>query len=194
MIHCTTEDLIALKDREGTAWARRHLADCEECRREFDALHQRVAQLKALPSLHPPRDRWPAIRARVLAARRAKMVKRARWATVALAASMAAVITVQAVRDRPVDLAQSGDLEQLMVQSQRLEQTLRELNPESRVLNGVAAGAVAELEDRIAAVDARLGVSRTAPRDERADLWRRRVELMQGLVSVHATRVAYLGM
>ncbi|MBI4503722.1 MAG: hypothetical protein HY700_21495, partial [Gemmatimonadetes bacterium] len=59
MIHCTMEDLVALIGGEGSAWARRHLGECTVCRQEFDRLHQRVARLKALPTLNPPRDRWP---------------------------------------------------------------------------------------------------------------------------------------
>ena len=195
MIHCTTEDLVALKDGEGTAWARRHLTECGECQREFDTLHQRVAQLKALPSLNPPRDRWPGIRGRLMAERAQKTARRVRWASLALATLVAVVVTVQAVRQRQLQVAQNSDLQQLVSQSQRLEETLREMDPENRVINGATAGAVADLEDRIAAVDAQLGgAGRTATRNEMADLWRRRVELMQGLVNVHATRVAYLGM
>lgn len=195
MIHCTTEDVIALKGGEGSAWARRHLSECPECRREFDALHQRVAQLRALPSLSPPRDRWPVIREHVLAERRQRRWARARWAALAVAASVAVVIAVRGVEDRGFEGTRGSDLQQLVSQSQQLEETLRALDPASRVLSGAAAGAVADLEDRIAAVDARLsGAPQTAPRDEMADLWRRRVELMQGLVNVHANRVAYLGM
>ena len=41
MIHLTTEDLLAMKDGEGTAWARRHHGECPECQKELDALHQR---------------------------------------------------------------------------------------------------------------------------------------------------------
>jgi hypothetical protein len=58
------------------------------------------------------------------------------------------------------------------------------------------AGAVAELEDRIATIDERLGRPDqwNASQDDVMNLWRRRVELMQGLVNVHVTRTAYLGM
>jgi len=164
-------------------------------RHEIDAVHQRVAQLKALPSLSPHRDRWPVIREGVLAARRQRRVKQVRWAALALAASVATVIAVRGVEDRRLAAANTGDVQQLVSQSQQLEQTLRDLEPQGRVLNGAAASAVADLEDRIAAVDARLGSGApSASREEMADLWRRRVDLMQGLVNVHVTRAAYLGM
>ena len=52
--HCTVEDLLALRDGEGSGAARRHLEGCDRCRAELDRLHQRVAALKALPALRPP--------------------------------------------------------------------------------------------------------------------------------------------
>jgi hypothetical protein len=55
-MHCTIEDLVALRDGEGSVWARRHVEVCAECQAERERLYQRVAQLKALPALRPPRD------------------------------------------------------------------------------------------------------------------------------------------
>src|SRR3989442_7713308 len=66
-MHCTMEDLVAVRDGEGSTGARRHLEDCAACRAELDALYQRVAQLKALPALRPPRDRWDVVRAELVA-------------------------------------------------------------------------------------------------------------------------------
>src|SRR2546425_12071391 len=60
MMHCTMDDLLALRAGEGSAWARQHAAGCAVCRAELEALYQRVAQLKALPVRRPARDRWPA--------------------------------------------------------------------------------------------------------------------------------------
>ena len=58
MMHCTMDDLVALRDGEGSVWARQHVNHCATCQAELDALFQRIAQLKALPALRPPRDRW----------------------------------------------------------------------------------------------------------------------------------------
>ena len=69
MMHCTMDDLLALQAGEASGWARKHLETCAVCRAELDILYQRVAQLKALPGLRAPRDRWPAVRAVVLAGR-----------------------------------------------------------------------------------------------------------------------------
>src|SRR2546422_10784660 len=70
MMHCTMDNLLALRAGEGSAWARQHAAGCAACRAELEALYQRVAQLKALPARRPTRDRWPAVRDGVLAERR----------------------------------------------------------------------------------------------------------------------------
>ena len=75
-MHCTIEDLVALRDGEGSVWARRHVEECAECQAERERLYQRVARLKALPALRPPRDRWSAIRDTVVAERKQK---RQRW-------------------------------------------------------------------------------------------------------------------
>ena len=61
-LHCTLDDLLEVREGEGTGAARRHLEACDACRAELDRLHQRVAALKALPALRPPRDRWPVVR------------------------------------------------------------------------------------------------------------------------------------
>src|SRR2546423_13277469 len=69
MMHCTMDDLLALKAGEASGWARKHVETCAACRAELEALYQRVAQLKALPALRAPRDRWPAVRDAVLSER-----------------------------------------------------------------------------------------------------------------------------
>ena len=96
MMHCTMDDLLALRAGEGTTWARRHLEGCAVCRAEVEALYQRVAQLKALPARRPARDRWPAVREAVLAERRRR---RERWGVSGLAAAAAlAGLLVQLLR------------------------------------------------------------------------------------------------
>jgi len=69
-MHCTMEELLALRAGAASVRARQHLEECPTCRAELDALYQRVAQLKALPARGPARDRWPAVREAVLAERR----------------------------------------------------------------------------------------------------------------------------
>src|SRR5262245_56379593 len=96
MMHCTMDDLGALQAGEASVWARRHITTCATCQAELEKLYQRVAQLKALPALRPPRDRWPAVQA-VLRAERSR--RRRTWGawtgSVALAASIALILLVQ---------------------------------------------------------------------------------------------------
>jgi hypothetical protein len=88
-----------------------------------------------------------------------------------------------------------AELATLMAQSQQLEAALRSYDPEGRVLNARAAGVIADLEDRIALVDA--GIAQEDARDgatsDLVGLWRNRVELMGALVNAHVTRVSYVG-
>lgn len=195
MIHCTMEDLLALKGAEGTAWARKHVGECAQCRGELDGLHQRVARLKALPALTPPRDRWPLVRERVQSERRQRRAMHFRWAAAAIAASVIAVIGTRAYDRNKMEATMAAEVATWMNRSQTLEAQLREIDPENRVLTGATAGAVSELEDRIAAVDAQIGQPLNEAAGERElNLWRNRVGLMQGLVSVHQTRSVNWGM
>ena len=64
MNHLSMDALLALREpgtEPGTATAREHLNHCPHCQLELDRLHQRVARLKALPSLRPRKahaDGW----------------------------------------------------------------------------------------------------------------------------------------
>ncbi len=194
MIHCTMEDLLAVKDGEGSAWSRRHVGECADCQEGLDALHQRVARLKALSTLNPPRDRWPAVRENLISARRKNRMTKVRWGSLALAASLAGVIAVKGIQTQRSSAANAQDLASLVSRSQQLEETLREYDPTSRVMSVGKAGAVAELEDRIATVDAELDQSPSMPRGNLVNLWRQRVNLMEGLVNVHVASATYSGM
>src|SRR2546425_7605208 len=98
VMHCTRDDLLALRAKEGSAWARRHLDECSVCQTELEALYQRVARLKALPPLGPARDRWPAIRDAIVAERRRRL---RRWSGVGLAAAAAVARLVVLAPFRP---------------------------------------------------------------------------------------------
>jgi hypothetical protein len=194
MMHCTMEDLLALRAGDATSWARRHAAECPACRAELEALYQRVAQLKALPARRAARDRWPVVREAVLAERRRRHGRWGMWG-MAAAATVAALLVV-----RPFGggQANAADLASIKQESATLEQQLRAVDPDARVMSGRTAALAAALEDRIAVIDgelARVGVaSATAAPDELVKLWQQRVDLMQQLVGVHVTRAAYVGL
>jgi uncharacterized small protein (DUF1192 family) len=64
-----------------------------------------------------------------------------------------------------------------------------------RVVDGLTASAIADLEDRIALID--VGIERAtamrASSPQVAALWRQRIALMDVLVNVHVGRVTYEG-
>jgi hypothetical protein len=192
MMHCTMDDLLALRDGEGSVWARRHSDDCAACRAELEALYQRVAQLKALPTLRPPRDRWSVVRQAIVAQR---MQRRRRWTGYGLATA-AALVGVMVIGPAFGNTGIAEELAQAKQRSAQLESTLQDYDPASRVMSGREAELTARLEDQIAQVDGRLAEmdTRAAREPQLVDLWRQRVELMQRLVQVRVARAKYVGL
>jgi hypothetical protein len=191
-MHCTMDDLVAVRDGEGSVWARRHVEECGACRGEMDALYQRVAQLKALPALRPPRDRWPMVRD-VIAAERTQ--RRRRWTrtSLALAAAFAGVMVLLPLMH---GRAYADELAQAKQQSAQLEGRLQDYDPEGRVMSGREADLTSRLEDQIAALDGQLAQlgDRAKQESQLVDLWKQRVDLMQQLVQVRVTRANYVGL
>lgn len=193
--HCTLDELLALRIGEAGAGVRSHIEECESCQEELDRLGRRIAALRALPARRPPRDRWPVVRERMRAERRQRGLIRVGWSGFAVAAGLAMAIGLPRWEGPGAEEPAQVQLEELVDQSRELEQALANYGPDGRVMSARAAGVIAELEDRIAAVDA--GILRLmrsgARRDELIDLWRDRVRLMDVLVNTHVTRAAYVG-
>jgi hypothetical protein len=193
MMHCTMEDLGALQAGEASVWARRHITTCAVCQAELEALYQRVAQLKALPALRPPRDRWPAVR-QVLRAEQSR--RRRVWGTwsgsLAAAAALAGLLLL---RPWGGQTSLHAELSQVKQQSATLEDSLQQYDTDGRVLSGHAAAVVADLEDRISAIDGTLGQQEQSVQDAQlVKLWQERVGLMRELVNARATRARYVGL
>jgi negative regulator of sigma E activity len=199
MSHLSMESLLALREpgiEPGAPTARQHLEQCAYCQAELERLHQRVARLKALPSLKPGRSRWPETAARFQADRVRRRTRLAGLGGLAAAAALA--ITVGVGRyTRPSDPT-TQQLQEAMVRSQALESALSAYNPEGRVLDGRTARMAEELEDRIARVDRELEATellrQQARDDELLRLWRERVGLLDALVDVHVTRASHAGL
>jgi hypothetical protein len=193
------EALLSLREpgtEPGVAAAREHLNECSVCQAELHRLHQRVARLKALPTLRPSRDRWPETAARFRAERLRRRTRRVGFAGLAVAASVALAVTVV---DRPQPVAANpNQINQAMERSQALETALSEYNPEARVLDGRTARIAQELEDRIARLDRQLEMTELSQKQARdqelLQLWRERVGLLDALVDVHATRASNAGL
>lgn len=196
MMHCTMDDLGALRAGEGSVWARKHITTCDVCQKELELLYQRVAQLKALPALRPSRDRWPAVQA-VIRAERSR--KRRTWSwtgSLAAAAVLAGILLMQPKGQTTL----YAELNQVKQQSATLEDSLRHYDIDGRVLSGHAAAVVADLEDRISAIDGTLAEQGAAELDAEATaaelvkLWQERVGLMRELMNARATRARYVGL
>lgn len=197
MMHCTMDDLLALRAGEASVWARQHIESCATCSRELEALYQRVAALKALPSFRPARDAWPEVRNSMRAARR----RRRLWTGSAAGLAAAAALAGFLVMSNPPSQATvdyRDDIAQVKRQSAELESGLSEVAPEGRVVSGREAALAALLEDRIAVIDGelvRVGLPEiAAPETQVLDLWQERVDLMRQLYTVRATRAAYMGL
>lgn len=65
MPHLTLEALARLVDEAPGTHEDAHLAACEACREELDALRAQTRALATLPSLMPPPDAWPVLRQRL---------------------------------------------------------------------------------------------------------------------------------
>jgi type II secretory pathway component PulM len=199
MTHLSMEALLGLREpgtEPGGAAAREHLNGCSACQAELHRLDQRVARLKALPTLRPSRDRWPETAARFRAERLRRRTRRVGFAGLAVAALVALAVTVV---DRPQPVATNpNQINQAMERSQALESALSEYNPEARVLDGRTARIAQELEDRIARLDRQLEMTELSQKQARdqelLQLWRERVGLLDALVDVHATRASNAGL
>jgi len=200
MTHLTMDQLLALREpasEPGTAEAQAHLQSCAECARELDRLHQRVARLRALPTLRPARDGFAVVAERVREDRRHIRLRRVGIGALALAASLLLVVVGHDLM-APTPAAASDQLTAVMAESATLEQALRQLRAEERVTDAYTTHAVATLEDRIADLDRQLSQAqlRGGAADDAAilTLWRERVGLMDALVDVHVTRAHNVGL
>jgi hypothetical protein len=169
-------------------FARKHIEACAACRAELEALYQRVAQLKALPAHRPSRDRWPVVRDVV---RGERLHRRRVWSAGSLAAA-AAIAGLLLLRPTATGGGLHAELTQAKQASATLEDELQRYDVDGVVLSGRAAALAADLEDRIAVIDGAL----TSPTEdaELVKLWQQRVDLMQQLVGVRATRARYVGL
>ncbi|MEO5800577.1 MAG: hypothetical protein ABIZ70_15675 [Gemmatimonadales bacterium] len=196
-VHLSMEQLVAVRDsdRSEPAYAEghRHIAVCVQCAAELERLHQRTARLRALPTLSPAQNQYPAVRTRVLWDRKQTRLRRIAGLTLAAAAML--VVTVIG-RDllTPTRLDAEQQIASAMTSSQQLERALVRINPDERVIDGRTAQLVIQLEDRIADLDDQLAQAATLQREARlrrmVALWQERVGLMNALVDVHVTKAS----
>jgi hypothetical protein len=168
--------------------------------------------LDALPDTTPPREVWQRIRmqgeAEGLLRQRNVLQRPSAWyAGVGLAAAalVAAVIlpgtwqepvgtTVPAIAGTQTPM-QLTTLQTLMHESRQLESNLRELPDAPAVQRAGTMATIADLEDRIGAIDYQLNDPSIQMSDEDRELfWRERVRLMKSLLQLRyaqAQRAAF---
>lgn len=195
-MHARIDELVALRDGEGAAEVAAHVAACPTCAAELERLTTVATELRALPVEAPPRDLWREIEGRACTARRERRLIRAGWVAAGLAAAMTTVVAVRGVVETWHEAVLARETRALVAQSQHLEQELRSDRHNGAVVSVREASTEAEIEDRLAAVDARLTAKKNlgAPREETIDLWRERVELLHTLADVRAAQTSYVGL
>ncbi len=196
--HLAMDELLALRDGEGTAYTRDHSGSCDRCRRELERLHQVRARLRALPQLRPPRDGWPLVAASLS---RRRVRARRGFATIglAVAAALAGVMiwrgpSADNAPSRAADVwlaeAESQDLGPMIQRTRQLESLLEAYRPAYRVYDAPTALALSVLEDRIVLLDRMLDESRAvgANREFVFELWDERVHALETLVNLQMVR------
>ena len=177
---------------------------------EHDALRQ---GLRDLPDTMPPRAVWHRVREQAEAEGLIARPVTRRPSTWYVGGSLAATLVVavlmvpgafeqepEAYPTTPENVGSSSPiplntLQTLMTESRELESDLRGLPGKPRVMRAGTAATIANLEDRIAAIDYQLNdpESRLSPEDEEI-FWRERVRLMKLLVGMRyaqAQRTAF---
>lgn len=206
MTHLSVEQLVGLREPglepQVQNW-RQHMDSCPLCRTEYDRLEQRVARLRALPTLRPGRDPFFTIQARARSERRRKQFKRTAWVGVALAASLVTIVQVRSTarQNRTLEAVGSNadqpELAEIMARSKQLEGALSSIDSDREVTDGRTVGITTSLEDRLARVDNQLQLvdlmDGTVRRQEALRLWRERVGLLDALMDVHMTGAHYVG-
>jgi len=192
--HAAAGELLAVRDGEGSAWAKTHVESCAACGAELYRLEQVRAQLRALPAFVPPRDRWAVVAERAKRERRQRRLSGA--VGLAAAAALGGLLLVAVQGTRPDALEAQTALRSAMARSQAMEQVLKGVDPDARALGGEAAGVVVDLQRRVEAIDEWLGDPSQWGNDpeRQAQLWNERAGLLSALVDVHTTHVAYAGL
>ncbi|MEW5764632.1 MAG: hypothetical protein ACOYXN_01145 [Acidobacteriota bacterium] len=203
-MHPSIEELLNLRDGGSDSATRDHLRKCPECAETLRDLEATKTALRSLPELGPTRDLWPDLSRQAESPRRLRRAKVAWAASAAAALLLVTLFTVKGFRlHTPIENsaaaekagpAQPGpDLQPLILESQRLESILQQIEKGRPVLKGRTASAIAQIQDQIALVDLQISLLQTGETasDQLARLWKERVNLLGSLVELHVTKGAY---
>lgn len=189
-MHPNLDELLALRDGDGTAEVERHVRFCGRCGDELAELRSTAAALQALPAMAAAEDQWPQIAERANRRQRRTVMIRGAMAAACLLAVVSAVIVMRFIPPNEAELsflepdAQLA-IEQLTSASQELELVLKSPSLRSQVMSPQRAAIIVDIEDRITLVDLALAEGLGNSPDEFAvALWSDRVELLDALVTV----------
>lgn len=191
--HLEMDELLGLRDGEGSAYGRAHVESCQACRGELERLHHVRSELRAMPDFRPPRELWPRIRRHTW---RRRLRRRLSYGAIGLAAAaaLAGFIVLRGPADEPADAwvaeATSEDLGPMINRARQLETVLQFYSPQRRVYDAPTALATSALEDRIFVLDQILLESRAlgAEREVLRGLWGERVLALEQLVSLQVVQ------
>jgi|GEM_PF-4036430 len=182
MRHLTMEELLALRDGEQLGELARHLRECPACSTQDLAIERRREQLRALPLAPPRSDSWPALRSRIVASRRRRVLSLGGALAAAIAFAVIAPAMLLGKAQPGISPVDELEVASLVRRSQSLEAELLSL-PEPETLNIGSADAIVQVEDQIALVDECIGEVAANPDSGRAlsALWQTRITLLETL-------------
>lgn len=200
-MHARIEHLLGLRDGEPVAAdVAEHVRLCPICTGELLRLSTLREEMRALPQFEPPELAWERIQAAIPEPEGRKF----RLGKVGLAAAVAAVVTLTVITwvvghfDRSSGATTAlatieaplprvvPHVDELVAQSQQLEQLLQKLPDRPRIERVSTAATIDTIEQRIQWLDFQLSNAPEADLSEEQSrlLWRERVELMDSLVKV----------
>ena len=201
-MHARIEHLLSLRDGEPvSADVPEHVSQCAICTGELQRLSAIREQMRALPQFEAPELAWERVQGALAVPERDR---RFRMSKIGIAAAAAAVVTFTVITlvvahfDRRSSVATElakieaplpqvvPPVDQLVAQSQQLEQLLQKLPDRPRVERVSTAATIDTIEHRIQFLDFQLSNAPEADLSEEQSrqLWRERVELMDSLVKV----------
>jgi hypothetical protein len=212
-MHARIEHLLSLRDGEPVgAELVAHVRSCPICTGELQRLSALRAEMQALPQFDPPDLAWERIQQTVPERTAPVPPRRVGFAAAAAALiTLAAIALIARHGDqRSTELSAGActtsgtegaacppkvlnkptsdipHLDELIAQSQQLEQILQTLPQRPRIERVSTAATIDTIEQRIAWLDFQLSSAPDADLNEEQSrrLWRERVELMDSLVKV----------
>lgn len=196
MTHPSLDELVAWRDGEAAPETGSHVDGCPQCRTALAELDSLREHLRALPPAEPPADGWAAVKAGLEQQRHSRILARCGWAAAAAMVFFTMAVAVRGGIEAWEEARLNRETKALVAESQRLESILRSADTSGRVTSARTALAIADLEERIEVVDARLAAAQRERRSTRdvLDLWQQRVSLLDNLASAQTSRVAYVGL